>query len=131
MNPPLPQRLLRPAVVVFLGAALAAGLAACGSSGGASAAASASSPAASSPPGTIVIKEFAFHPSHLRVRAGSTVTVHNEDSVTHTVTALDGKFNTGDIAPGQTVTFRVDAPGTYPYYCLIHQFMHGTLTVTG
>jgi plastocyanin len=107
-------------------------LAGCGGSGGSHAAAgSTSAPAASN--ATIVIKNFAFHPSDLSVAPGAKVTVHNEDGVTHTVTAVaphQGAFNTGDISAGKTVTFTAPtAAGSYPYFCLIHQFMHGTLTV--
>jgi plastocyanin len=82
---------------------------------------------------TITIKNFAFTPATLTVAAGATVTVHNTDSATHTVSAVDahtGMFNTGDVAPGGTVTFTAPAtPGTYAYICMIHQFMHGTLDV--
>jgi plastocyanin len=83
---------------------------------------------------TITIKNFAFSPSTLTVSPGAKVTVHNDDSATHTVTAVSphsGAFNTGDIAPGETATFTApSAPGTYAYICIIHQFMHGTLVVT-
>jgi plastocyanin len=97
------------------------------SSSSASAAASASGTAAQ-----IVISNFAFHPAALTVTPGEKVTVTNRDSTAHTVTdtAADG-FNTGDVDPGATVTFTAPAKaGTYPYICTIHQFMHGTLTVS-
>ncbi len=56
----------------------------------------------------------------------------NKDSVAHTVTANDKKFNTGDIAAGKTVTFTApSSPGSYPYICTIHQYMTGMLTVKG
>jgi plastocyanin len=90
-----------------------------------------------SPPGkastTIVIKNFGFQPPSLTVTAGATVSVHNEDSTSHTLTAAAGHpplFDTGDIAAGATTTFKAPAtPGTYQYICTIHQFMHGVLTV--
>jgi plastocyanin len=82
---------------------------------------------------TIVIKNFAFVPATLTVSPGETVTVHNEDTATHTVTAVAphaGAFNTGNVTPGQTTTFTApNTAGTYPYICEIHQFMHGTLVV--
>lgn len=82
----------------------------------------------------LVIKNFAFHPSTLTVSPGATITVKNEDSATHTVTAVaphNNIFNTGDIAGGATATFKAPTTaGTYNYICLIHQFMHGTLTVS-
>ena len=82
---------------------------------------------------TLTIKNFAFSPSSLTVSAGATVTVRNDDSATHTVTAVNphqGAFNTGNVGPGGTVTFTApSSPGSYPYICMIHQFMHGTLTV--
>lgn len=79
---------------------------------------------------TVLIKNFAFDPAHLTVSPGVTITVTNDDPVTHTFTADGGAFNTGNIAPGQTKT--VGAPkkaGNYPFRCQIHQFMTGTLTV--
>ncbi len=79
---------------------------------------------------SITIKNFAFSPSTLTVTAGTRVTVHNDDSATHTVSAVSGAFNTGDVAPGGTVTFTAPATaGTYPYICMIHQFMHATVIV--
>lgn len=79
---------------------------------------------------TITIKNFSFSPSTLTVAPGATVTVHNEDPATHTVTADSNAFNTGDIGSGRTVTFKAPtAPGTYPYICMIHQFMQATLVV--
>jgi plastocyanin len=125
-------------------AAVALGLAACSSSSSSSKATSSASPAAASSgtsTGTsasstaphsfhLVIKNFAFHPADFTVAPGATITVTNEDSVTHTFTARDGAFNTGDIPPGHTVTVTAPTkPGSYPYLCLIHQFMTGVLTV--
>ena len=82
---------------------------------------------------TITIKNFAFSPSTLTVGAGANITVHNIDSATHTVpssTASRAAFTTGDVGPGGTVTFTAPTKaGTYPYVCMIHQFMHGTLVV--
>ena len=79
----------------------------------------------------IVIKNFAYSPSSLTVAPGSTVTVKNEDTATHTVTATSGgAFDTGDIQPGGSETFKAPStPGSYAYICSIHQFMHGTLVV--
>jgi plastocyanin len=79
---------------------------------------------------TVTIKNFAFSPSDFTVVPGAKITIDNHDSVTHTFTADDGSFTTGDIAPGRAKT--ITAPkkkGKYPYMCLIHQFMTGTLTV--
>jgi len=79
---------------------------------------------------TITISNFMFSPMHASVAPGSTVSVTNKDSVTHTLTATGGRFNTGDIGPGQTKTFRAPSKaGTYDYICNIHQYMMGTIVV--
>lgn len=118
-------------------------LAACGSQGAKTASPAAavstaqgssnSSPATSSLPAkadVVNIKNFAFTPSTLTVSPGATVIVHNEDVATHTLTSTSGAFNTGDVSPGTSKTFVAPkTPGTYPYICEIHQFMHGTLIV--
>jgi plastocyanin len=104
-------------------------LAACGGGSKASAG-TATSPSGSSTP-TIVIKNFAFQPASLTVAPGATVTVQNDDSATHTITASNKAFDTGHIDPGMSATFTAPTtPGTYSYICSIHQFMMGTLTVS-
>jgi plastocyanin len=42
--------------------------------------------------------------------------------------ALDNEEST---PPPASNSVRFDTPGTYQFYCLIHPFMHGTITVTG
>jgi plastocyanin len=85
---------------------------------------------------TIVLKNFAFHPSNPRATPGERILVKNEDSVPHTFSTRPGApakdaFTTGAIASGTSRTVTApDAPGTYPFLCLIHTFMTGTLTVT-
>lgn len=64
------------------------------------------------------------------MRPAAKITVVNEDRSTHTVTAQDKTFDTGDIPAGHTATFTAPAqPGSYPYICTLHQYMHGTLVV--
>jgi len=110
-------------VFTFIAAiTLALGLAACGSSS------KSSSPPASSGSAQITIdSSFTFHVTP--VKAGSTVTVKNDATVTHTVTQDGGGFNVS-IDAGKTATFTAPAAGTYPFHCNIHNFMKGTLTVT-
>ncbi|MGH9063138.1 MAG: cupredoxin domain-containing protein [Acidimicrobiales bacterium] len=82
----------------------------------------------------ITITNYKFHPQTLTVSPGATVTVRNMDTPTHTVTADAPHaklFNTGDVGPGQTKTFKAPTqPGKYPYHCEVHPFMHGTLDVS-
>jgi len=86
---------------------------------------------------TITIDNFAFSPAHLTVRPGERIRVHNEDAVAHTVTAVPGStpfgnFDTGDIGDNQVKSFTAPMKdGTYQYYCSIHNFMTGQLTVKG
>src|SRR3954468_18364358 len=66
------------------------------------------------------IKDFAFSPDALEVKAGTKVTFTNRDGFDHTVTAKDGSFRSGSLAVDATFTRTFDAPGTYPYLCSIH-----------
>jgi plastocyanin len=118
------------AVVLVLGAALL--LAACSSGGGSGSSTSGSSSGSGAATSTesITISNFMFSPMHASVAPGSTVSVTNKDSVTHTLTATGGRFNTGDIGPGQSKTFTAPSKaGTYDYICNIHQYMMGTIVV--
>ena len=108
-------------------AALALGLAACGSGSKNSSAPPASSGTASGTAQITIDSSFTFHVTP--VKAGSTVTVRNDATVTHTVSQDGGGFNVS-IDAGKTATFTAPAAGTYPFHCNIHNFMKGTLTVT-
>jgi plastocyanin len=80
---------------------------------------------------TITIHNYAFTPVTLTVKPGTKVTVTNTDSVTHTLTANGGAFDTGDILPGASSTFTAPSTaGTYAYHCSIHLFMKATLIVS-
>jgi plastocyanin len=110
-------------IVLIALSTLTLGLAACGSSSKSS-----SPPAVSGAAQITIDSSFTFHTTP--VKAGSTVTVKNDASVTHTVTADGaGGFNV-TIDGGKTATFTAPAAGTYPFHCNIHTSMHGTLTVT-
>ena len=92
------------------------------------ASAEAATPRAKSP--TVSIKDLAFSPKTLSVKAGAKVTVKNNDGTTHTFTANKGAFDTGDIDGGSSATVTVKKPGTYAYHCEIHNFMKGTIKAT-
>jgi plastocyanin len=115
------------------GALLIAGallLGACSSSP-ASKGASKGPPHASSATGTkITISNFMFSPMALTVSPGATISVTNMDSATHTLTATEGQFNSGNVNRNQTKTFIAPMQaGTYDYRCNIHQYMMGSITV--
>jgi cytochrome c oxidase subunit II len=80
-----------------------------------------------------------YDPDELKVKKGDKITVNNADTMPHTVTNGEsgsdpnsGKLfdtsimNGGDSAEIDTST--VDA-GAHPYYCMVHPYMTGTLTV--
>lgn len=100
--------------------------------GGGDDASSAAEPAATAPAtggAAITIAGFAFSGA-TEVAVGTTVTVTNDDSATHTWTSEDGTFDSGSIAPGESFEFTFDTAGTFAYHCNFHASMQGTITVT-
>ena len=76
----------------------------------------------------ITISDFTFDVPE-SVPPGAQVTVANEDSVYHTVTADDGTFDVG-ARNGEPVTFTApDEPGEYPFHCTPHPNMTASLVV--
>ena len=61
-----------------------------------------------------------FDPEEVRIQPGDTVVWSNQGSKTHTVTADDRSFNSGDIKPGQTYSRTFEKEGFYYYYCRLH-----------
>src|SRR5215211_1855935 len=91
------------------------------------------------PQGASVQGNPSYDPDPLTVKVGDTIAVNNEDTTPHTVTngkdATDpnmGKLfdtsiiNAGDSSEIVTTDLK---PGEYPYFCSVHPYMTGTLTV--
>ena len=47
----------------------------------------------------------------------------------HTVTAVDGAFDSGNLARNQSFGHTFGTAGTFMYRCNIHQYMQGTIVV--
>jgi plastocyanin len=105
----------------------------------AAAPASASGPTLSIPAGAATPGNPAYAPDPLTVTKGDVITVTNDDTVPHTVTSGAGPqdpnsatlFDTSIMMAGDTAqidTASLEA-GDYAYYCTVHPFMTGTITV--
>lgn len=122
----------RSAVMAVAVLALALTAAAC--SDAASTATTAAEPAtteAAVEPLQIDISGFAFGPADVTVPAGTTVTWTNLDGAPHKVVSDDGVWQSETLEDGDSFSFTLDTPGTYPYHCSIHPSMQATITVEG
>ena len=79
----------------------------------------------------VAIQNFAFIPSEIHVRAGTTVTwINCETSGTaHTSTSDAGVWGSDLLQPGATFSFTFTQAGTFPYHCTPHPFMTAAVVV--
>jgi plastocyanin len=84
----------------------------------------------------ISIQNFQFGSANavVSVTVGDTVRWTNNDGDAHTVTSgadrtADGKFDAGNLDPGQTFSFTFTAAGNYPYFCAYHFGMESSIEV--
>jgi len=89
----------------------------------------------------VSIKDFAFTPQTITVKAGTKVTWKNADSVVHNVTSTNSMettakvtrmFGSGSLSKGQSFSFTYRKKGTFFYECTIHASMasmHGKVIV--
>jgi plastocyanin len=90
--------------------------------------------------GASSLTTIAYDPNPVQVKVGSKVTWTNNDSQPHTVTSgsngqPDNKFNSSPnfnplLNPGQTFSFTFTQAGDYPYFCMLHPNMVGTVSVS-
>ena len=76
-------------------------------------------------------RSWKFDPIAIAVAAGDTVVFTNAGGAAHTVTEQDKKFDSGNLDPGQTFTWKPAKAGTFTFFCTYHPWMAGTITVTG
>ena len=77
----------------------------------------------------VIIKQMHFEPATLNVKAGDTIEWKNQDIFTHTVTANDGSFDSGSIAPGHSWQTTISDTGNVAYHCGPHPNMKAELVV--
>ncbi|MDB5289144.1 MAG: hypothetical protein JWL69_385 [Phycisphaerales bacterium] len=75
------------------------------------------------------IDNFSFSPDEITVPVGTTVTWVNHDDVPHTVTSVDKRFASPALDTDGRFSQTFTAPGTYAYYCAVHQHMTGKVIV--
>ena len=76
-----------------------------------------------------------YTPSTVQIKIGDTITWKNVDTAAHTVTSgkdatSDGLFDSGMIPAGSPFSHKFDKIGTYDYYCMVHPWMTGKITVS-
>ncbi len=70
-----------------------------------------------------------FSPKTVTVHVGQKVTWVNDSNAAHTVDARNGAFQSGNMDVGASWSYTPTKPGKYPYACIYHPFMVGTLIV--
>jgi nitrite reductase (NO-forming) len=86
-------------------------------------------------PGSSSLTTDSYEPNPVEVSTGTTVTWTNDDAQPHTATSgeavtPDGRFDSGIMAPAATFDFTFTEAGEYPYFCLLHPNMVGTVSVS-
>jgi plastocyanin len=77
----------------------------------------------------IKMQKESFVPAKTTVAAGTRITWTNTDTVPHSVTASDNRFDSGPILPGKSFQWTADGSGAIAYHCIFHPSMTATLTV--
>ena len=78
---------------------------------------------------TISMQKEAFVPASMTVAPGTHVTWTNTDTVPHSVTAADNRFDSGPVLPGKSFEWIAGGSGAVNYHCIFHPSMTATLTV--
>ncbi len=77
------------------------------------------------------VQQWGYEPKSVTIRAGESVTFTNRGQVAHTATASNGGFDSGLVKGGESVTLKIDRPGTLNYFCQPHPWMKATILVQG
>jgi len=92
-------------------------------------------PAGTAAPGCDETNE-CYIPYNVTVNPGDKVIWSNDDTAAHTVTSgtptggPDGKFDSSLFMAGTTFSHTFDTLGEYPYFCMVHPWMQGSVLTT-
>jgi plastocyanin len=81
--------------------------------------------------GPVRIAGSAFAPANVTAKAGQRVTwAHQDPGATHTVTADQGQFRSGELSQGDEFAHVFPTAGSFAYHCDVHPDMRGTVQVS-
>jgi plastocyanin len=75
------------------------------------------------------MRQLAYEPARIVVKAGTVVVFVNDAPLPHTVTADDTSWDSGTIDTGKRWARTFSTVGTYPFHCEPHPFMKGVVVV--
>lgn len=83
----------------------------------------------------VLVQGFRFQPPRLEVAAGTAVSWTNQDDIEHTATAgtpeaPGGEFDVALDTKGAEGSHTFATPGTYAYFCKVHNSMRGEIVVS-
>jgi plastocyanin len=86
-------------------------------------------------PGSSTLTTDAFSPNPIQVSVGTTVTWTNDDAQPHTVNSGEnatpsGLFDSPIMPPAGTFEYTFTEAGEFPYFCILHPNMVGTVSVS-
>ncbi len=84
---------------------------------------------AGSGPAEVHIRDLAFAPDRLVVKAGTEVRFTNADRILHSIIADGGQFNSDALDQDESFAISIKTPGDYSYHCGIHPQMRGQITI--
>ena len=73
--------------------------------------------------------KWGYAPANRKISPGTWVTWSNDGQDAHTVTAVDGSFDSGNLDPSEGFSWYFDQPGTFTYLCALHPWMTGKIVV--
>lgn len=71
----------------------------------------------------------AYEPNPIKIAPGSSVLWTNDDRVAHSVTAIEGGFDSGILDAGELFEYTFNNVGGSDYYCILHPSMVGRVEV--
>jgi plastocyanin len=77
----------------------------------------------------IKIENYSFGLPEITISAGTKVKWINKDTVAHTVTSEEDKFDSGLFGENKEFSYIFDTPGTYGYFCIPHPKMKAKIIV--
>jgi plastocyanin len=73
--------------------------------------------------------KWGYAPADRKIAPGTWVTWSNNGQDPHTVTAIDGSFDSGNLDPSEGFSWYFDQPGAFAYVCSLHAWMTGKIIV--